>query len=79
MDETSHPDHPNQKIYRLHWTGTRTPYSDPRTHRMDFHLDEAMRIAGYEEVTVTDEHGNVLWVGEQAMRGQAARVPLDTV
>lgn len=78
-DDTRHPDHPNQKIYHLSWTDTGAPYVHPTTHKVDFHLDEALRHAQFENVTVTDpETGNVLWVGSRAMRAGALRAgPID--
>jgi hypothetical protein len=44
---------------------------------MDFHLDEAMRMASTEPLTVTDQAGNVLWVGERATRGTPRASAID--
>lgn len=62
-------DNPNTKIYLLRWDNG-APYVHPRTHRTEFALDEAIRIAGYEPVSVIDPAtGRVLWVGSEATRG----------
>jgi len=62
-------ENPNARIYRLQWNDAAAPYVHPRTHRTEFALDEAMRIAGHEPVTVIDaETGRVLWVGSEATR-----------
>lgn len=60
---------PNARVYRLEWNDTRAPYTS-YDHRAEFALDEAMRIAGYQPVTVIDaETGRVLWIGSVATRG----------
>lgn len=62
-------DDPNSRPYMLTWTASAAPYVHPSSHRTTFTLAEAMRIAGYEAVTVTDgETGRVLWVGSEATR-----------
>lgn len=68
-DDTRHPDHPNQKVYRLFWTDTGAPYAAPGSHKLDFHLDAAMQVASFELVTVKDENGSVIWVATRAARG----------
>lgn len=62
-------ENPNARMYRLRWNDG-APYVHPRDHRAEFALDEAMRIAGYEPVSVIDtETGRVLWIGNKATRG----------
>ena len=62
-------ENPNARMYRLRWNDG-APYVHPRDHRAEFALDEAMRIAGYEPVSVIDtETGGVLWIGSKATRG----------
>ncbi len=73
LADMNSPDHPNQKMYHLTWNDTGAPYVHPTTHKMDFHLDDAMRFAEFENVTVKDEDGNVLWVGSRALRAGALR------
>src|SRR5580698_8486852 len=65
----SQTENPNARTYRLRWNDG-APYVHPRDHRTEFALDEPMRIAGFEPVTVIDaETGHVLWVGSEATRG----------
>ena len=63
-------EHPNERVYLLRWNDSGAAYVHPRDHRAEFALDEAMRIAGYEPVSVIDvETGRVLWIGSEATRG----------
>jgi hypothetical protein len=73
MDE----DHPNMRVYHLMWTDTQAPYVHPDTHRAGFRLDEAMRIAGFEPVTVVSETGDVVWVATRAVRAPAPLLARD--
>jgi len=73
-------DHPNMRVYHLMWTDTQAPYAHPVTHRADFHLDEAMRIASSEAVTVIDaETGATMWVATRAMRAPAPLLARDAL
>ena len=63
------PDDPNTRPYMLTWTADSAPCVQPGTRRTTFTLAEAMRIAGFEAVTVTDALTvRVLWIGSEATR-----------
>jgi hypothetical protein len=61
---------PNARLYRLQWTSNGAPFTHPRSHQSEFALDEAMRLASREPLTVIDaETGHVLWISSVATRG----------
>jgi hypothetical protein len=69
MGNENHTENPNARLNWLRWNDG-APYVHPRDHRTEFALDEAMRIAGYESVSVIDaETDRVLWIGSEATRG----------